>query len=594
MSFFGFNPTEPPEKKHNTRAPGFGPTPDPFAALSRGNIDDIDDEALDFEDTYDGLGEDLEEAGDALNDETFGGVGPVSKDFDFAGRGHSLETEEQQQIHQPSRHVRPTEPSGQLSPPKPTSKPAKTGYERYNGRAAAIPDLAASTSIWGQPTQSAQHQRQQAQHGHQPSLATTTKKMMSLEEVEAAMRSQSRQNTLPTPNRFQTQEQSTHTAAPSNVPTIGASDPITRSSFTPGQAQILQRSSQPTDLSHPNARRDEAPTATPLLPTDRTLSGQRSELPSRFPSQTQLETPRPSVQQRQTNHTQISSMSQVPPALQSMPPPRKAHNRGQSFGGRMVSHPDELLQMPEEERAKLLVEDANRAKRNHKIHILSKDNGLMTPQDKNFITRIQLQQLVTATGGVDEQGPDASFAEDFYFQVFSHIRGAPRQEDNFAQTYLSELAWRGRNRRYLRGGENHMRRMEQQVQRAVEAAKARPKNKQLVVEGSLGKISFSNAKTPKPLLNIKRHESQDAHAHSAARVKMQESGTGSKVVLRDIETLYGTLLKMEDDERSMPPPPNEESSGDEIQGHIEWRQRRQELSHKLWNQLKVLEPILPK
>ncbi len=46
--------------------------------------------------------------------------------------------------------------------------------------------------------------------------------------------------------------------------------------------------------------------------------------------------------------------------------------------------------------------------------------------------------------------------------------------------------------------------MEQQVQRAVEAAKNKPKNKQLIIEGSLGKISFSNAKTPKPLLNIKR------------------------------------------------------------------------------------------
>ena len=46
-----------------------------------------------------------------------------------------------------------------------------------------------------------------------------------------------------------------------------------------------------------------------------------------------------------------------------------------------------------------------------------------------------------------------------------------------------------------------MQRMEQQIQRAVEAAKARPKARQLVVEGSLGKIAFSNSKTPRPLLN---------------------------------------------------------------------------------------------
>ena len=54
-----------------------------------------------------------------------------------------------------------------------------------------------------------------------------------------------------------------------------------------------------------------------------------------------------------------------------------------------------------------------------------------------------------------------------------------------------------------------MQRMEQQVQRAVEAAKTKPKNKQLIIEGSLGKISFSNAKTPKPLLNIKRRDSSE-------------------------------------------------------------------------------------
>jgi hypothetical protein len=43
-----------------------------------------------------------------------------------------------------------------------------------------------------------------------------------------------------------------------------------------------------------------------------------------------------------------------------------------------------------------------------------------------------------------------------------------------------------------------MQRMEQQVQRAVDAAKNKPKSKQLVIEGSLGKISFSNAKLQSP------------------------------------------------------------------------------------------------
>jgi len=237
-----------------------------------------------------------------------------------------------------------------------------------------------------------------------------------------------------------------------------------------------------------------------------------------------------------------------------------------------------------------MAEEAKRAKRNHKIQLLSRDNGLMTPQDKNFITRIQLQQLVTATGVLEEQGPEAALAEDFYYQVFSQIRGGLRHNPNqlniFAQTYLNPTGGRG-NRRYGRNGDSHMRRMEQQVQRAVEAAKAKPKNSQLVIEGSLGKISFSNAKTPKPLLNLRRADS------GIPRARPLELVTTRKAILKDIEYIYSTLLQMEDHERRMPSPTTEESSADEIQAQMDWRQRIQELNTRVWTGLKVLEPIDP-
>src|SRR5436190_15944753 len=116
------------------------------------------------------------------------------------------------------------------------------------------------------------------------------------------------------------------------------------------------------------------------------------------------------------------------------------------------------------------------------------------------------------------------------------------------------------NRRQHRGGDNHMQRMEQQVQRAVEAAKLKPKNKQLVIEGSLGKISFSNAKTPKPLLNIKRNDSSGAgHRPSSSHGNTHpSSGRDRKAELRSVELVYTTLMKMEDHDRTMPPPPASE------------------------------------
>ena len=261
------------------------------------------------------------------------------------------------------------------------------------------------------------------------------------------------------------------------------------------------------------------------------------------------------------------------------------------------------MQLSEADRAAFLLEDAKRAKRNHKIFLLSKDNGLMTPQDKNYITRIQLQQLMAASGNANEGDSDAALSEDFYYQVHRQIRGGPRTNpqqplSHFAQTYLFQTGGRhgGFNRRNHRGGDNHLQRMEQQVQRAVEAAKQKPKNKQLVIEGSLGKISFSNAKTPKPLLNIKRTESSDPSnkGNRPAQRKDPHLTTNSRrAILKDIEAVYNVLMKMEDEARKEPLPPHPEAVEKEIQKHIEWREGMQKLNLELWTALKVLEPIDP-
>ncbi len=266
----------------------------------------------------------------------------------------------------------------------------------------------------------------------------------------------------------------------------------------------------------------------------------------------------------------------------------------------IIYHPSQIMHLSDEERNAYLVEEAKRAKRNHKIFLLSKGNGLMTPQDKNFITRIQLQQLMTATGNVNEQDPDASLSEDFYYQVYNQIENRPRQNpqqplSNFAQTYLFRTGGRqGSMGKRQRGGDSHMQRMEQQVQRAVEAAKAKPKNKQLVIEGSLGKISFSNAKTPKPLLNIKRYDSSNVtNQQISKKAQAALSTTDRKAILKNIEAVYSTLMKMEDHDRRLPPPPTEDSDPAAIQQVMDWQQVFQDLNQKLWMNLKVTEPILP-
>lgn len=231
------------------------------------------------------------------------------------------------------------------------------------------------------------------------------------------------------------------------------------------------------------------------------------------------------------------------------------------------------------DQTKLMQEEAKRLKRNHKIAQLAPYNGLMTPQDKNWITRIQLQQLVSVND---------DFNEDFYFQVHSAIqaRNNPQQPLNqFAQTYLFQQGQSQKGASRNRRTDNHMARMEQQVARAVAAAKARPKTSQLVLEGSLGKISFSNVKAPRPMLNLKQS------GEIPVRKASVFSGADKKSLLKQIEAVYDCLLDLEMHERT-PPPPLAPGQPPELV-HIEYGQKQEELFGKLWAAMKILAPIDP-
>ncbi|KAJ9644697.1 DNA topoisomerase 2-associated protein pat1 [Coniosporium tulheliwenetii] len=600
MSFFGFDATLPRDRGHQAYKPGFGATPDAFAGLS-GRDDDAD--ALDFEDTYDGLGDRLDETDDAFNDDTFGSEPAtqqnVAKDFDFSGQTAKIaNTLQEEQMLYTAR-----QPPPKASPPRRASKPARTGYENY-AQPDYIPKLEANAGLWGIPPKKASpqpqvHQRQESQGAAFPA-AEPSRRMMSLEEVEAAMRAQSKKPAATQPQIPQ---------APQSFPPVPPAQPSPAEIPHPlafaGPPQILQR---------PQAAYDQRPLSAPRPPLRpkchlKVFSILRfcnvSEPHNRNLSliDKRLRSPPHSLRGRPPNLGKSCKIRTACQVRASRLHSQGHVTRGPSYPANVVTYPQQILDMTSEERAAHLEAEAKRAKRNYKIHLLSKDNGLMTPQDKNFITRIQLQQLVTATGGVDDQGPEAALAEDFYYQVYSQIRGAPRQNPNqpasqFAQTYLFQTGGRyGNNRRRPRGGDNHIQRMEQQVQRAVEAAKAKPKNKQLVIEGSLGKISFSNAKTPKPLLNIKRTESGTPRPESAARrpshMHRDPTTADRKVVLRDIENVYSTLMQMEDHERHMPPPLAEDSEPAVVEAHMLWRQTIQSLNEKLWQELKVMEPIIP-
>lgn len=490
----------------------------------------------------------------------------MGKDFDFFGKTAGVADaigEEQVRYALQNPQAVPVAPQQVHAPATVETTTKRTGYEKYSDP-GYIPDLQAKSSVWGNTQPKPEPTPMAA-----PGLG---RKMMSLEEVEAQMR----QHTQPAP----TQPLPQHFPDPSYLrhPQNLQAPPEGFPSFPPEILQQLEKSGLP-QIPHPPPGVPEL-YGGPAPPPGAPLHMLQNNLP---PQNMPPQGPR-----------HMGPPPGQPRAQHMAPPP----SRGPNGGLPVITNPQQLMHLTEEQRNAYLVEDAKRAKRNHKIFLLSRGNGLMTPQDKNFITRIQLQQLVAAAGNVADSDPEAVLAEDFYYQVYSQIRGAPRQHPHqplghFAQTYLlqtgNRLGGHG-SRRAFQSADNHMQRMQQQVQRAVEAAKAKPKNKQLIIEGSLGKISFSNAKAPKPMLNIKRPDSSDG-----ARPKKLQSDlslSDRKSILTNLESVYSALMSMEDMERTMPPPP-EEGDADAIQEHMEWRQGVHALNQKLWRALKVMEPIVP-
>ncbi|KAF2671691.1 hypothetical protein BT63DRAFT_431836 [Microthyrium microscopicum] len=605
MSFFGFDSRLPRDRGHQTSAPGFGATQDAFDGLQSARAAD-NDEILNFDDTYEGLGGRLDDAADDLNDDTFGDEGPVTqknvgRDFDFSGQtGNVAQAFEEERMRWAAQHA----PS-RVSPVKKAAAP-RHGYR-------PIQELEVDADLWGIA-------KKEPEPAAQPPPAAA-RKAMTLEEVEAMMQAQSKpkapqqaaqqqygepsmqQGSYPIPTNPQEYQQQPFMQHQGQHHQHQGHHQQHQSQHQqqqqwPAHPQILQR---PPGQPQQQQQQQQQPPQ-PSQPTGQNRPPQilqRQRQPESSPQQQQQIPTGPKhhgrqQQQQQSAHQQAPrQILQNPNRLSGPGQPishqqfQPGHGRGPS--GPIISHPSQILQLSDEDRAAYLQEEARRAKRNHKIHLLSKHNGLMTPQDKNFITRIQLQQLVTATGSVDSEGPEGLLSEDFYYQVYSQIRGAPRQNphqpaNQFAQTYLFQTGGRyGQNRRHPRGGENHMQRMEQQVQRAVEAAKAKPKNKQLVIEGSLGKISFSNAKTPKPLLNIKRLDS-DQSVHVRRPSRHHDPTEERRSALKNIEKVYGALMETEDHARLRP---LEESEMFDL-----WAAKTQQLNDKLWASLKAYEPIV--
>ncbi|GAA5939285.1 hypothetical protein JCM1841_004845 [Sporobolomyces salmonicolor] len=170
---------------------------------------------------------------------------------------------------------------------------------------------------------------------------------------------------------------------------------------------------------------------------------------------------------------------------------------------------DELIRKVEMRIMEHELAEQKRKKKAMKIASMAKHNGLMSNSDKDFITRIQVSQLLT----------DDPYADDFYFHIMAAIK-LSRQNAMLAATGQAPLMAPGpsggaaadsagqgnsnANRRPTRR-ENAMNKMAQNVQRLVDSAKKRNANEPntLSLDGALGKIATRTRSAPRPLLQVK-------------------------------------------------------------------------------------------
>lgn len=420
---------------------------DDFAGLS---LEDNDVDTYDFEDTYDGLGDHLDEANDDYNDDTFGDT-TVGKDFDFSGKTAKVaDTMEDEQLAFQRRQPVTRAVEIDRAPVRPMNGAS------WNVR----PQESTTTDPWSRRAPVAAPAVQASPVKAKPRKAQT------LAEIEAEMLASRNAPARPVQQLQQPPAQQQY--------------PMPQESFSP---QPFPQQQLPQQAFPPQMRPP--------------------------PGQMPVHYPPGYAQQQQMMQRGMMPQGPVPQQL----PPGMLHVPHMSANQQMRPSPrqDPIIQSPQpgkpsvnfkeamaQDAASLQAQQQKNLRRAQKIGAMARYNGIMSNGDKNYVLKVQISQLVS-------EDPEA---DDFYYTVHSTLRGRSNVQQSlghYEQTYLHRAGQS--NRRGNKERQNPMLKMQQQVQKIIASAKTRPKSTSLAVAGSLGKLSFSRVRQPKQAISVKMPES---------------------------------------------------------------------------------------
>ncbi|RDX54229.1 hypothetical protein OH76DRAFT_1398553 [Lentinus brumalis] len=670
------------------------------------------------EESYDGLGDALQEGGDELNDETFGAAEDIGKDFDFSGTAlpehqraasHQLAQppqggSSQQQTSQTSQRASHLEPShsSQLDAIWGNKSPFSV-LPRSNGSSRAVDQLA---------TQSPKYTHKPTSLNLGPDLH---KGVHTLEEIEkemlaAAAAQQLRQQQEVDEHslqqelqELQLQERMLHQQHQLATPGLLQSPTRAHAQRPPAAAVGIQNTATPPPRMHPHSQsprfhQQQQQHQIHLLQMQQQQQQQQRQLLElqeqrerqqrqqllqlqeqlkleELERQQQLRLQQQQLQEQQYIQNHLLHQRGISPALSDL------HHRGMSpamgerarrvgrqspaimspqapldapFAQNMQYLPQniqmqqrllaemaqaeflstmqgpghserdlrearELQEMLRVEAMRKIMEaermEEKRKRKLDKIAHMSRYNDLMTQSDKDFITRIQVSQLVT-------QDP---YADDFYAQVYGAIlrsrMGIATSEDRVLRFGSGGGVGLGLAQKVHGRRQGAMQRMEAQVERIVNNARLREKEKTSLnnLQGALGRTSGRSYKAaPRQLLQVDtsnvstspttshataahiskadstKQEGEGA-AREAAKMGREALATATEGLVRKdplthrealvkLEHLYDLVLDVEQRRRDQPPP-------EEVEEFEHWTVECNAIIDQIFDELMVSVPL---